>query len=120
MAGSFDAHPHGARMSRLLTVVPFALAMLALGACTWVKPDEAGARVRVAYDGNISGCTKLGEIGVGVRDRFVPGVDRQPLKVRDELESLARNEAATLQADTVVALGEPVDGEQRFAAYRCR
>jgi hypothetical protein len=107
-------------MSRLLTVVPLALATLALGACTWVKPDEGGARVRVAYDGNIAGCSKLGEIGVGVRDSFVPGVEREPLKVRDELESLARNEAATLQADTVVALGEPVDGEQRFAAYRCR
>jgi hypothetical protein len=107
-------------MSRLSTAALLALATLALGACTWVKPDEAGSRVRVAYDGNIAGCTKLGEIGVGVRDRFVPGVDRQPLKVRDELESLARNEAATLQADTVIALGEPVDGEQRFAAYRCR
>lgn len=96
------------------------LSALALGACTWVKPDPAGARVRVAYDGNAEGCTKVGEIGVGVRDRLIPGVDRNELKVRDELESLARNEAATLDADTIVALNEPKDGEQRFAAYRCR
>lgn len=93
---------------------------LPLGACTWVQPDTAGSRVRVAYDGNVGGCAKLGEIGVGVRDRLVPGWDRNPLKVADELESLARNEAAQLNADTIAALNEPRDGEQRFAAYRCR
>lgn len=94
--------------------------LLAFAACTWVKPDSAGERVRVAYDGNVAGCTKVGEVGVSVRDRLVPGIDRQPLKVADELESLARNEAATIPADTIVALYEPSGGEQRFAAYRCR
>ncbi len=93
---------------------------LSIGACTWVQPDPAGERVRVAYDGNVAGCTKVGEVGVSVRDRLIPGVDRQPLKVADELESLARNEAATIPADTIVALNEPRRGEQRFAAYRCR
>lgn len=34
-------------------------------------------------------------------------------------ESLARNEATTLDADTVQALAEPAGGEQRFAAYDC-
>lgn len=105
------------RTTRFLPII--ATAVVA-GACTWVKPDSAGEKVRVAYDGNVSGCTKLGEIGVGVRDRWIPGIDRNPLKVADELESLARNEAATLKADTIAALDEPRDGEQRFAAYRCR
>lgn len=99
--------------------LPLVLAA-ATGACTWVKPDEAGSRVRVAYDGNVAGCTKVGEIGVGVRDRLMPGVERNPLKVRDELESLARNEAAGLGGDTVVAVDEPRGGEQRFVAWRCR
>lgn len=94
--------------------------LLTFSACTWVKPDEAGERVRVAYDGNVAGCTKVGEVGVSVRDTLVPGIERQPLKVADELESLARNEAATIPADTIVALHEPRAGEQRFAAYRCR
>ncbi len=99
---------------------PLLVLAAATGACTWVKPDEAGSRVRVAYDGNVAGCTKVGEIGVGVRDRLLPGVERNPLKVRDELESLARNEAAGLGGDTVVAVDEPRGGEQRFVAYRCR
>ena len=45
--------------------------------------------------------------------------ERNPLRVRDELETLARNEAPGIQADTIQPLGEPVDGGQRFAAYRC-
>lgn len=99
--------------------LPIVLAFC-LGACTWVQPDPAGSRVRVAYDGNVTGCTKLGEVGVGVRDNVVGPWERNPLKVADELESLARNEAASLNADTIVAMNEPRDGEQRFAAYRCR
>jgi len=39
--------------------------------------------------------------------------------VREELETLARNEAPGLGADTLQPLEEPRDGEQRFAAYRC-
>lgn len=107
-------------MTRLPIVALSVAFVLGMSACTWVKPDSAGGRVRVAYDGNVAGCTKLGEIGVGVRDRIMPGIDRNELKVRDELESLARNEAATLNADTITALNEPVEGEQRFAAWRCR
>jgi hypothetical protein len=45
---------------------------------------------------------------------------RNELKVRDELESLARNEAARIGADTIQALDEPLNGEQRFGAYDCR
>ncbi len=97
-------------------------ALLAAGlvACTWVKPDDAGKRVRVAYDGRVDGCQKVGEIGVSVRDWLAPGVRRNEMKVLDELESLARNQAATIDADTIVALGEARSGEQRFSAWRCR
>lgn len=107
-------------MSRLPIAASSLALVFTLAACTWVKPDPAGANVRVAYDGNVAGCTKMGEIGVGVRDRIMPGIDRNDLKVRDELESLARNEAVTLNADTITVLTEPVQGEQRFAAWRCR
>ena len=89
-----------------------------LAGCTWVKLEDGGARVRVAYDGRVDGCDKVGDVGVSVKDRIGP-YDRSNLKVKDELETLARNEAASLPADTLVALGEPRDGEQSFAAYRC-
>lgn len=89
-------------------------------ACTWVKMAPGGAEVRVAAAGqDLSACEKRGEVAVSVRDRLGPYA-RNDIKVRDELETLARNEAPGLAADTVQPKGEPDDGEQRFLAYRCR
>lgn len=93
--------------------------LLTLSACTWVKMEPQGAAVRVAQRGDdVSGCTRRGEVGVSVRDR-VGLYERNDLKVRDELETMARNEAASLSADTVQAVNEPSAGEQRFVAYTC-
>ncbi len=90
-----------------------------MSACTWVKPESGALTVRVLDIGaNVASCTKLGEIGVSVKDK-VGLYRRGELKVRDELETLARNEAVGLKADAVQPLGEPVSGEQRFAALRC-
>jgi hypothetical protein len=46
-------------------------------------------------------------------------VDRNDIKVRDELEVLARNEAAKMHADTIKPLAEPADGSQPWGAYQC-
>ena len=91
---------------------------LIAGACTWVEPDAGGRAVRVAYAGDLSSCARKGEVTVSVK-ADIAGIDRKALKVQDELESLARNEAAEIGADTVQALEEPRGGEQRFAAYSC-
>ena len=93
-------------------------AVAALSACTWVEPDAGGRTVRVAYDENLGGCRKMGEVEVSVK-ADIAGIDRSRHKVRDELESLARNEGATLGADTVQALDEPLRGAQRYGAWRC-
>jgi hypothetical protein len=91
-----------------------------LGGCTWVKMEPQGTAVRVAREAEDLGfCLRRGEVTVSVRDR-VGLYERNDLKVRDELEVLARNEAPRLQADTVQPLGEPWEGEQRFVAYSCR
>lgn len=89
-----------------------------LSGCTWVEPDSGGQRVRVAYGKDLGACASKGDITVSVKHR-VGIYRRNDLKVRDELESLARNEAATLGADTIQAHDEPLNGEQRFGAYVC-
>ena len=95
-----------------------ALAAL-LGACSWgIKLDSGGEKVRVAWDGNVGGCHDAGKVTVSVLDRVGP-VDRSGLKVSDELEIMARNEAAGLGADTIRPLGEPRDGAQSWGAYTC-
>lgn len=103
-------------MRQLLVSIAIAAA---LGACTWVPMEKGGAQVRVARaDENLVACEKRGEVSVSVKDK-VGFYERNDLKVRDELETLARNEAVDLSADTVQPRGEPADGEQRFVAFRC-
>jgi hypothetical protein len=106
-------------------VTPMRLVLLAaastllLSACTWVHLAPEAKTIRVVPAGAApSGCEKRSEITVKVQGS-VAFYDRNALRVRDELETLARNEAPGVQADTLQPLGDPVNGEQRFAAYRC-
>jgi hypothetical protein len=87
-------------------------------ACTWVHMAPGAEKVKVVATTPV-GCTERGEVEVSVKDRLGP-LERNPLKVRDELETLARNEAPGLSADTVQPLDGPEDGTQRWRAWRCR
>lgn len=99
----------------LLLFVP----MLLLNACSWgITQNEAARQVRTAWNGDLSACRDLGKVTVSVMDHIGP-VDRNTITVRDELEVLARNEAATMHADTIKPLAEPVDGSQSWGAYVC-
>ena len=99
--------------------VLIAFAAMAVG-CEWVKMDRGAAQVRVLHAGdNVAACHRLGEIAVSVKDRVGP-YERNSVTVRDELETLARNEALTLHADSVQPKSEPAGGEQRWLAFRCR
>jgi len=46
-------------------------------------------------------------------------IQRSAAKVADELDVLARNEAADMGADTIVREGAVNNGERTFSAYRC-
>jgi hypothetical protein len=91
---------------------------LSLGACTWVHMAPGASQVRVLTQPP-SGCEKRGEISTTVVDGLGP-YERNPIRVRDELETQARNEAPGIGADTIHPLAPPADGAQRFAAWRCR
>jgi hypothetical protein len=92
--------------------------VMVLAACTWVKPSEQGARVRVAAAGEVEGCEDAGTTHVSVMDKLGV-VERDQAKVAKELATLARNSAAQLGGDTVVATTEITDGSRTFAVYRC-
>jgi hypothetical protein len=96
-----------------------ALLILPIAACSWgIKLDSAGKNVRVAWNNDVSGCRDMGKITVSVLDKVGP-VNRSAIKINDELEVMARNEAAGMQADTIRPLGEARGGEQSWAAYAC-
>ena len=88
-------------------------------ACTWVPIESSGKAVRVLPAGPVApGCVTKGEIVVSVKSK-VGFYNRNPLRVQEELETLARNEAPGVPANTLQPLGEPSGGSQRFAAFQC-
>jgi hypothetical protein len=93
--------------------------LITLTACTFVKMAPGGDQVKVAPIGkDLSACEKRGDIAVSVKDRLGP-YERNTVRVKDELEVLARNEAPGLKADTVQAVAVVEDGAQKWRAYRC-
>lgn len=104
-----------------MRLLPFAaitvVAVVALSGCTWVHMAPGASAVKVVSSAP-AGCENRGEVEVSVKDSLGP-YERNALRVREELETLARNEAPGLGADTVQALAEPADGSQRFTAWRC-
>ena len=96
------------------------LASLAVlpSACTFVHMAPGASAVKIV-EGPPAGCDKRGEVEVSVKDS-VAFYERNGLRVKDELETLARNEGPGLGADTMNPLGPPKDGQQRWAAWRCR
>jgi hypothetical protein len=108
-----------ARVARLAGIAATSLAVLALGACSFVEMTPGGDEVHVVGPGQLpAGCVKRGEVEVSVKGRLGP-YERDEMRVKDELEVLARNEAPGLGADTVQAKAPPVDGAQRFLAFHC-
>ncbi|MRT95105.1 DUF4156 domain-containing protein, partial [Xylella fastidiosa] len=57
-------------------------------------------------------CPPPGEIPVSVKNK-IGLYTRNALRVQDELETLTSNEAPSIKANTVQALGQTVDGTQR-------
>lgn len=90
-----------------------------LQACAWVELTPDGRKTRVLSAAEVANCTKLGTTTASLK-ADIAGFERDPEKVREELEVLARNSAAAdLKGDTVVPVGAPKDGKQVFEVYRC-
>ncbi|WP_313342162.1 DUF4156 domain-containing protein [Stenotrophomonas sp.] len=92
---------------------------LSATACTWVPIEPVGKTVRVLPGGAVpAACQNKGEVVVTVKSK-VAFYNRNPLRVQEELETLARNEAPSAGANAVQAVGQPADGSQRFLAFQC-
>ncbi|MBM4385868.1 MAG: DUF4156 domain-containing protein [Deltaproteobacteria bacterium] len=98
----------------------FLLTAILLAACQWVKLSPEGERVRVGNAAEVASCTKLGEVS-GRTTVTVGPAARNEAKIATEIETLARNEAATLKGNpNVIVPLAPVDWDHRdYAAYRC-
>jgi hypothetical protein len=92
--------------------------MVLLG-CDWAPLTRSGEEVLVARPEQVQPCRRIGETSAKTKN-MVAGVNRDPVTVSQELQNLARNAAAEMKGDTIVPIGEPWWGEQRFTVYRCQ
>lgn len=102
------------RKRYLLLFMPMVVA-----ACTWVKPTTGSQKVVLANTGEVAGCSKKGVTTSKTVGKilFIP---RSKEKVFTELVLLAKNEAAVMGGDTVVAQAAKEPGTREFGVYKCR
>jgi hypothetical protein len=90
-----------------------------LSGCTWVDLTAAGEQVQFASQKAVEDCEQVGKTRATTQHK-VWIFARSDSKIREELRSLARNDAAGLGGTTVSPLGPVEDGEQTFAIYVCK
>lgn len=105
-------------MKKVVPLLAASSLSILLTACTWVKVTPAAEGVRVASAEEVSGCKQVGTASANVLSK-VGFVARNEYKVAAELEALARDQAAKLGGNVIVADTEVVEGQQSFRVYMC-
>ena len=87
-------------------------------ACTWVEPTKEGSEVALVKAFNVKGCKRIGTANTSVKHE-VGIFTRSEEKVTEELVTLAKNKAAEMGGDSIVAQGSPSEGSMNFDVFRC-
>jgi hypothetical protein len=107
------------RVSQPRLALIASLALLA-GAWSWVKLSPEGESVRVATAAQVATCKTIGTTHSKTSSKawiFARGQK----SIDQEVEFLARNEAANMGGNTIVAQGPTSsEGRRSFDVYRCR
>jgi len=106
--------------SRTWRFAAIASAAMLAGACTWVKLTAPGEGVRVGTMAEAASCKKIGatHAKTSARAAFFA---RSPKKIDQELETLARNEAAEMRGNMIVPQGPTSsEGRRSFDVFSCR
>ena len=98
----------------------FTLSMLiiSLPACTWVEATREGSEVTLVKSFNVKNCKKLSTVVATVKHK-VGIIKRDNDTVKEELITVARNRAAELGGDSIVAQQPAIDGAMSFDVFRC-
>ncbi|MDH5612499.1 MAG: DUF4156 domain-containing protein [Gammaproteobacteria bacterium] len=94
------------------------LTIVCLPACTWVETTKEGSEVMLVKPFNVKDCLKLGTTSATTTYK-VGIITREDETVTEELITLAKNRAAELGGDSIVATGPAVEGKMSFDIYQC-
>lgn len=103
---------------RYIFYVLLAASIAIVCGCTWVKATPEAKKVRLVPADRVADCRRIGAVTTYTKDK-ISVVGRKHNKVSQELETLAKNDAAKRGADTIVATTKVQDGQQDFALFRC-
>lgn len=104
-------------MTRLHQLL-FISTVLILSACSWVDLSQQGEKVRILEMNEIASCKHLGQTTATTQEKAL-GVRRHDKAINSELTTLARNSAARMGGDTIVAESPEAGGKQTFLIYKC-
>lgn len=90
----------------------------ALGGCVFVQPTVEGKKVRLLTAGEVERCRHMSTLTAQVSDR-IGNIPRSREAVEDDVVQHAKNEAAAMGGDTIVAVSELKEGRQTFNVYSC-
>jgi hypothetical protein len=105
-------------MVRLIAISAVSVLMLGCGASNWVQLTAPAREVSVAVPAQVSNCRRIGTSNVNALDKLA-FVQRGSQKLQEELVTLARNEAADMGGNRVVAESTISEGRQTFGVFRC-
>ena len=123
MSGYARREAHSNEYDRLIFLMKqgkFVLiaAIASLGGCTWVETTKEGEEVLLVKSFNVETCARIGSTTASVKHAIGP-VTRSEEKVNEELVTLARNHAAEMGGDSIVANGPASSGTMSFDVYSC-
>ena len=99
--------------------LPLACLLLPVSGCTWVDLKPEAELVVVITPEIAETCRPQGTIVSSTRSQ-VGFYHRTSETLKAELETLARNQATTMDANAILPVGEVSEkGEQKFKAFRC-
>ena len=95
------------------------LSLFVLTGCTAISLTSEGEKIRVMGKDDVVACKHIGKTTATVTAK-VAGLKRKEHIIKKELEILARNAAANMGGDTIIAVGKIDEGKQSFKVYKCR
>ena len=95
-------------------------ALLSFTACAgnWVQLTPEGQQVRLALPVDVADCRRMGTSSASALNNIGP-VQRGGERLQEELVTLARNEAADMGGNRIVAESTIIDGRQTFGVFSC-
>ncbi len=92
--------------------------LLLVAGCSFVELKPQALKVRTLASQEVRSCKHLGKVTATTLAEVGP-IPRSVDDVSEELENLARNHAASMNGDTIVAVSPLTSGERTYAVYRC-